>query len=114
MGDITDLSVQTEPALEAFCAELMELRTRPYANESVLLGLTLGFARALHGTGSMSSLLQDEEDRATLDRIVEEEQEAILDHVRRRRRESRRDDDSWTIGFERGYERAVRAVQDHA
>ncbi|KAH8081181.1 hypothetical protein HD553DRAFT_275432 [Filobasidium floriforme] len=114
MGDITDLRVQTEPALEAFCAELMELRTRPYANESVLLGLTLGFARALHGTGSMSSLLQHEDDRATLNRIVEEEQEAILDHVRRRRRESIRDDDSWIIGFGKGYERAVRAVQDHA
>ena len=112
MRDITGLNVDGRPDLENFCAELMELRTRPYSNQSVLLGLTLGFARALHGSGAMASLLKDEVDRETLARIVGEEEEAISEHVRRRRRGDGGSD--WEGEFIKGYERAVQAVQQCA
>ena len=113
-GDIKDV-IASEPRsqLGSFHAELLELRTRPYANAAVLLGLTLGFARALHGAESVLSCLKDERDQETLKRIVAEQEEALLDYVRRRRSEKRQNENEqkkWEQGFERGFERAVRAI----
>jgi hypothetical protein len=111
--DIKDLVTTPESQLAGFHAELLELRTRPYANAAVLLGLTLGFARALHGSESFLSCLKDERDQETLRRIVAEQEEALLDYVRRRRSETRQNEQEqkeWEQGFERGFERAVRAI----
>lgn len=110
MRDITDLDAGSSPVVRRICEEMMELRKRPYGNQSILLGLALGFTRALHGSGSMTSLLGDVTDRETSRRIAEEEEDAIMEHVRRRRGEDR--EGEWESDFVKGYERAVKAVQE--
>jgi hypothetical protein len=113
-NDMKDfITSESKDSLEGFYAELLELRTRPYGNTAILLGLTLGFAQALHGSNAFLDSLEDERDRETLKRIAEEEEEALLDYVRRRRREAGTDiheQQRWEFGFEQGYQRAIRAV----
>jgi hypothetical protein len=108
LQDIVD-RIEDE-GIAAACVDLLELRTRPYANQAVLLGLTLGLTKALQGIDSASDLLVQDEDKSTLSRIVEEQKQALLDFVQEDQEEMVTAE--WKEDFSKGYLQAVNMVQE--
>ena len=87
-----------------FVEAMLELRTRPYANQAVLLGLSLGFADLYDS--SVRDGVMGEDDRAVLERIVGEYRETIREHV-----ESGALQDEWA-DFAAGYLKVREVVGD--
>jgi len=69
----------TDKGIAEFVAELLALRTRPYTNKDVLMGLTLGFAEMYSLSAWTDRLGMD--DRAVLRRITQEHRETVREHV---------------------------------
>lgn len=93
--------------IKTFCVELLELRTRPYAAQAQLLGLTLGFTDHLHGSPRIAACL-DGESRQTLERIVQEEKAAVIDCIeyQTKYRQTQEESDEWWKGVVVGYRMA--------
>lgn len=89
------------PAIVEFCNTLLALHNRPYANSALLLGISLAFARGLHGSEAVQQSMHGS-DATILARIAEEEETAIMQYVSSRRCEA--DSDKWKMDFCRGYE----------
>lgn len=102
LAEVVDTIQDTRIA--GFAEELLELRTRPYANQAVLLGLTLGFAD-MYASSTWADRL-DAEDKTTLSRIVREHRETIREHV------DAGGIDDWA-GFAAGYMRVKGVLEGH-
>ncbi|KAJ9092249.1 hypothetical protein QFC19_008786, partial [Naganishia cerealis] len=108
-------SVEDE-RVKTLCLELLDLRTRPYAAQAQLLGLTLGFAKHLHGSRRLSELLastddgNDDESQQILERIVQAEKAAVIDCIdyQTKYRQTTQDSDDWWRGVIAGYRMAAR------
>ncbi|KAJ9103815.1 hypothetical protein QFC21_002277 [Naganishia friedmannii] len=113
LKDVQDEGVRT------LCLDLLDLRTRPYAAQAQLLGLTLGFARQLHGSRHLSALLastdneEDNQSQQILQRIVREEIVAVIDCIeyQTKYRQTTKECDDWWKGVIAGYRMAVRASE---
>ncbi|KAJ9120085.1 hypothetical protein QFC22_002983 [Naganishia vaughanmartiniae] len=101
--------------VRTLCLELLDLRTRPYAAQAHLLGLTLGFAKHLHGSRHLTALLtspdnaNDNHSRQILERIVREETAAVTDCIEYqiKYRQTTEECDDWWKGVIAGYRMAV-------
>lgn len=94
-----------------FCRELLELRTRPYAAQAHIFGITLGFAEHLHGSERVTSLFDGDVDSCkTLERIVKEEKAAVVDCIeyQTKYRQTQEESDDWWKGVVIGYRMARR------
>lgn len=98
------------------CEKLLAMRNRPYDHEATLLGLTLGFTRALHAQSAFSGMISGDEAglqlRGTLSRIVREEIEAVSEFIERERShqgDEERNGRYWR-DFVKGYRGAVQMV----
>ena len=109
-SDIVELveSIQDE-RVRTFSVELLELRTRPYAAQAQLLGLTLGFTDHLHGSQRIASVLSGKSQQ-TLERIVKEEKAAVVDCIeyQTKYRQTQEERDDWWKGVVMGYRMAQR------
>ncbi|KAJ9121065.1 hypothetical protein QFC24_005046 [Naganishia onofrii] len=100
--------------VRTLCLELLDLRTRPYAAQAQLLGLTLGFAKHLHGSRHLSGLLasagnEDNPSQQILERIVREQTAAVTDCIeyQTKYRQTTQECDDWWKGVIAGYRMAV-------
>jgi hypothetical protein len=106
------------------CESLLEMRNSPYKHQADLLGLTLGFARALHGHKSVEEALDRRNLNVDVKRIVSEEVETIRECIeveldRRRGTTATAETESTSIeeywsDFVRGYVSAVDMVREHS
>lgn len=98
--------------VKTFCREMLELRTRPYAAQAHILGLTLGLAEHLHGSQHILSLFGDN-CRKALERIVNEEKAAAIDCIeyQTKYRQTQGESDDWWKGVVVGYRLAKRESQ---
>lgn len=115
-SDIVEVTTNIDDRrVRTFCLEMLELRTRPYAAQAHLFGLTLGFAEHLHGSQRISSLFTTSDDngdesRRTLERIVKEEKAAVVDCIeyQTKYRQTQEESDEWWKGVVVGYRMARR------
>lgn len=98
------------------CEELLRMRNEPYSRRAELLGLTLGFARGLHGQVVVQDRLEKvEEGRKLQDmvqRITAEEVEAVVECVELRLRDEEEvEHERYWSEFGTGYLRALGMVE---
>ncbi|WWD03158.1 hypothetical protein V865_001205 [Kwoniella europaea PYCC6329] len=100
-SDIKEIAKRT-PAGETntFCAKLLDLRARPYANAPAIFGVCLAICQGLHSNQSVIELLEEEQDRMSMQRIVDEQVTTISEYVRYQNDQS---DTEWEEEFVRGF-----------
>ncbi|WVQ67481.1 uncharacterized protein L199_005681 [Kwoniella botswanensis] len=100
-SDIKEIAKRT-PAGETntFCAKMLDLRARPYANAPAIFGVCLAICQGLHSNPSVIDLLKEEQDRMSMQRIVDEQVTTISEYVRYQNDQS---DTEWEEEFVRGF-----------
>ncbi|KAK6909905.1 hypothetical protein I204_04823 [Kwoniella mangroviensis CBS 8886] len=100
-SDIKEIAKRT-PAGETntFCAKMLDLRAKPYANAAVIFGICLAICQGLHSNQSVIDLLEEEQDRMSMQRIVDEQVTTISEYVRYQNDQS---DTEWEEEFVRGF-----------
>jgi hypothetical protein len=101
-------SIAKESLVAILCADMLALRSRPYSQQAVLLGLMHGFTSTLYRWPAFLVLLEPAE-RAILERIRDDVENVLDDCCEERRRV---EGERWWTDFVRGHERAVRELQD--
>jgi hypothetical protein len=103
-------SLPDDSGVATFCADMLALRSRPYGQQALLLGLTHGFAVALYDWPAFLALLEPRE-RDHVVRIQRDVLVALRECCEDQRRTLGTEGERWWVDFVRGHERAVREVE---
>ncbi|WVW84310.1 hypothetical protein I302_106344 [Kwoniella bestiolae CBS 10118] len=83
-----------------FCAKLLDLRARPYVNAASIFGVCLALCKGLQSNEGIVGMLEEEKDRTTLRRIVDEQIATILEFTAY---QVERKEVEWEEGFVQGF-----------
>jgi hypothetical protein len=96
-------SIDPANSTAIFCADMLELRSRPYGQQALLLGLTQGFNTHLFGSAAIRDLLASKE-RGFLDAICDDIEGGVTAAVKAC--SEIEEHVSWWRDFVKGYQRA--------